>query len=166
VTFKSFTLVITALNDANIRYLVVGGVAVNAHGYVRMTIDVDILMQLEPHNIIEAMKALAKLGYQPTIPVTPEQFADASNRERWINDKKMKVLKLSSDEHRETTIDIFVSDPLGFDDAYERAHMHPIAENLQVPVCSYDDLVKLKIQASRPRDLVDLAELKKVRGEK
>ena len=33
--------VFDALNRADVAYLVVGGLAVNAHGYVRMTMDID-----------------------------------------------------------------------------------------------------------------------------
>jgi len=161
----SFELIVQALLAAKVRYLVVGGIAVNAHGYVRLTVDVDLLIQLEPSNIIAALKALETLGYRPTIPVTAEQFADSNNRDRWIQEKQMKVLKLHSDAHRETSIDVFVSDPLGFEEAYARTHLQAITPSLNAPVCSYQDLVKLKLLASRPKDLEDLDKLKKARGE-
>ena len=34
---RSIEAIVRALNEAGIRYLVVGGLAVNAHGYARMT---------------------------------------------------------------------------------------------------------------------------------
>jgi predicted nucleotidyltransferase len=34
--------ILRALNDANVRYLIVGGLAVVAHGYVRFTQDIDL----------------------------------------------------------------------------------------------------------------------------
>ena len=37
----SFEAIVRALNAANVRYLVAGGLAVNAHGYARFTNDVD-----------------------------------------------------------------------------------------------------------------------------
>lgn len=40
---SAVTAIASALNDAGVRYLVVGGLAVNAHGYVRMTMDVDLV---------------------------------------------------------------------------------------------------------------------------
>jgi hypothetical protein len=161
----SFELIVQALHDANVRYLTVGGIAVIAHGYVRLTVDVDLLIQLEPANIIAALRALERLGYRPTIPVTPEQFADGTLRQQWIAEKQMKVLKLYSEGHRETTIDVFVSDPLGFDAAYDRAVFHKLTDKLNVPICGYQDLVELKLLASRPKDLDDLDRLRKVRGE-
>ncbi len=49
-----------ALNDANARYLVVGGLAVIAHGHVRATVDVDIVLHLEQGNVLRAMEARLK----------------------------------------------------------------------------------------------------------
>lgn len=165
MTKASLELIIKSLNDAGVRYLVVGGIAVIAHGYVRLTVDIDLLIQLDPTNIVTALNSLQKLGYRPTIPVTPDEFADADRRQSWIDQKQMKVLKLFSDAHRETSIDVFVSDPLGFDDAYGRVQCYPLAENVQVPVCSYEDLIKLKRLAARPKDMLDLEQLRKARGE-
>ena len=161
----SLELIVRALLEAKVRYLVVGGIAVIAHGYVRLTVDVDLLIHLEPANVVAALKALEGLGYRPTIPVTTEQFADGALRERWVAEKQMKVLKLYSEAHRETTIDVFVSDPLGFNDAYGRVVEQKLTDQLSVPVCGYEDLVKLKRLASRPKDLADLEQLRKVRGE-
>ena len=39
---RSIEAIIRALNDAQVKYLVVGGLAVNAHGYERFTKDVDL----------------------------------------------------------------------------------------------------------------------------
>lgn len=161
----SFELIVQTLQQANVRYLVVGGIAVIAHGYVRLTVDVDLLIELDAANIVAALRALEGLGYKPAIPVTAEQFADPAMREKWITEKGMKVLKLYSDAHRETSIDVFVSDPLGFEEAYARVHYQPLTANLSVPVCSYQDLVKLKRLAARPKDLDDLDRLRKARGE-
>jgi hypothetical protein len=43
---NSFVAVATALEEGGVRYLVVGGLAVNAHGYLRYTKDVDLVVQL------------------------------------------------------------------------------------------------------------------------
>lgn len=60
------TAVFEALNRAGIDYLVVGGLAVNAHGYVRMTMDIDLVVSLEPGNITRALYALAEIGANDT----------------------------------------------------------------------------------------------------
>lgn len=80
---ESVKAIVEALNVAGVRYLIAGGLAVIAHGYLRFTKDMDIVVQLIPDNIKRAFDALGRLGYRPTVPVTGEQFADAGNRELW-----------------------------------------------------------------------------------
>ena len=48
----SFEAVARALQDADVRYLVAGGLAVIAHGHLRVTGDMDIVIQLKPDNRI------------------------------------------------------------------------------------------------------------------
>ena len=45
-------------------------------------------IELVPQNVIETFAALNTLGYHPIIAITAEQFADADNRRRWIQEKK------------------------------------------------------------------------------
>ena len=59
----AFEAIAAALRDARVRYLVAGGLAVNAHGYVRLTYDVDLVIQLEADNIRTAFAALAGLEH-------------------------------------------------------------------------------------------------------
>jgi hypothetical protein len=49
--------------------------AVMAHGYQRTTVDLDLVVQLLPQNLLTALEALRLLGSQPRIPVSAEQFA-------------------------------------------------------------------------------------------
>jgi len=63
----SLEAIFRALNDAGVRYLVADGLAVNAHGYLRYTKDVDFVVALEPDNIIEAFRGLGTLGYKPLV---------------------------------------------------------------------------------------------------
>jgi hypothetical protein len=80
---KSTELIVETLNAAKVQYLVVGGLAVNAHGYVRMTMDIDLVIGLRSENIIKALRSLSDIGYRTSVPITPEQFADPANRTRW-----------------------------------------------------------------------------------
>ncbi len=101
---QSVAAILKALNEAEVRALVVGGLAVNAHGYLRFTKDADLAIQLDPANIERAFRALATLGYQPRVPISAAQFSIPAMRESWIRDKGMKVLQFASDAHRETQL--------------------------------------------------------------
>ncbi len=162
----AFEAIVTALRDAHVRYLVAGGIAVNAHGYVRLTYDVDLVIQLKPDNIRPAFKALADLGYRPTVPVTAEQFADEAHRARWIREKGMQVLNFHSDLHRPFTVDVFVSEPFDFEREYEAAMQGELAPGLTVRFVSIPALIAMKQVANRPRDLDDIEHLRVIMEEK
>ncbi len=159
---QSVTLIVKVLNDAGVRYLVVGELAVNAHGFQRFTNDLDLVVALAPANIITALNSLSEIGYHPMIPVTPDQFASAENRETWNREKGMLVLRLWSDVHRRTPIDIFIREPFDFDEEYSQALSFSVAENLDMPVLPYESLLKMKLEAGREKDLQDISALRKL----
>lgn len=156
----SFEAIVRTLNQAGVRYLVAGGLAVNAHGYLRFTKDADFVIQLQPDNIKRAFAALAALGYKPLVPVTAEQFADQSTREGWIRDKGMQVLQLWSEQHRETPIDLFVQEPFPFDQEYARALVKPLYGSIEVRFVSIPTLIRMKEAAGREQDRIDIAHLR------
>jgi hypothetical protein len=57
---RSVEAIVRALKAAEVRYLIVGGIAVNAHGYERLTRDVDLVIGLEPENIIRGLRTLGE----------------------------------------------------------------------------------------------------------
>jgi hypothetical protein len=151
--------IVRGLNAASIRYLAAGGLAVNAHGFVRYTNDLDLIVSLAADNIRRALDILATLGYRPRVPVTSVQFADQELRETWIKEKGMVVLNLWSDERKETPIDIFVREPFDFDSEWAVAPRFQLAESIDIAVVTLPTLLRLKQTAGRPRDLVDIEEL-------
>ncbi|MFA6962622.1 MAG: hypothetical protein WC205_17835 [Opitutaceae bacterium] len=151
--------VFSALNQANVRYLVVGGIAVMAHGYQRLTTDVDIVIHLIPENVIAAMGSLTALGYRPKVPVRAVEFADQLKRESWIRENGMMVFQLVSDEYRWEPIDVFVQEPFPFDAVYARAHWHSLGAGVSIPIVPKRELCEMKRSAGRDKDLVDLREL-------
>ena len=160
---RSVETIVKALNEANVRYLIVGGLAVVAHGYVRFTADVDLFINLEATNLRNALGALTQLGYLPRAPVKLEEFADTQIRQRWISEKGMKVFSLSSSEHAATEIDLFAQAPFDFDDAYACAARLELSPGLTATFVDLDRLITLKNQAGRPQDLIDIKNLKTLR---
>lgn len=158
----SIESIVGALNDAGVRYLIVGGLAVNAHGYERLTRDLDLVIGLEPGNIMRGLQALVAIGYVPAIPITPEEFAAPERREKWRAEKNMLVLKLWSDRHRRTPIDVFVHEPFDFAREYSAAKWMPIASGVMAPVIGYEGLLDMKAKAGRDKDLADVAALRKL----
>ena len=160
---RSIEAVIRALNDAGVRYLVAGGVAVVAHGYVRYTMDLDLILELVDENLRPAMAALGGLGYRPTAPVPLEAFADGPTRAEWIRSKGLMVLSLFSPEHPKTVVDLFVEEPLDFSRAFASAARIEVAAGLPATFVGLDDLLDLKRRAGRPKDQIDIDHLNKIR---
>jgi hypothetical protein len=156
----SLEVITTALRDADVRYLIVGGLAVAAHGHGRATFDIDLVVQLQPENVKRAMAALESQGYRPTVPVPAQQFADPKLRQSWIRDKAMVVFQLHSDRHPETRIDLFVHEPFDFDSEYERALIGEILPGLQARFVRLETLIRMKETAGRDKDREDIRQLK------
>jgi hypothetical protein len=110
VKLASVEGIVRALNEAGVLFIVVGGLAVVAHGYGRLTQDLDLVVRLDRDNLRRAFDALATMGYQPRVPVTADGLADPRHRARWIDEKGMTVLNFHSDRHRETPVELFVTD--------------------------------------------------------
>jgi hypothetical protein len=170
VKVASVAAILNALNAADVRVLVVGGLAVNAHGYLRLTKDADLAIDLAPDNIARAFAALATLGYQPRVPITAAQFADPTLRASWIREKEMKVLQFYSDQHRETPVDVFVIEPFNFEEEYSTA----LVEYLEAPgtepalarYIAIPALLRMKEEVGRPRDLDDAEHLRWIQEER
>ena len=159
---RSVEAVVRALNEAKVRYLIVGGVAVNVHGYVRLTMDLDLVIQLKPENIVAAWEAMEKIGYRARIPVSGKDFADEKKRELWRREKGMLVLQFWSDEHRRTQVDVFIREPFDFDREHATAPDHAIVPGVVAKIVGWDTLLQMKREAGRPKDLLDLDMLEKI----
>lgn len=147
-----------ALNRAKVRYLVAGGVAVNLHGIERATADLDLIVHLEESNVIKFVKAMTDLGYTPKVPVKAEEFADKQKREGWIKYKNMIVFSFINLKEPLELIDVFVDEPLPFEELYGRRVDKP-AFGTEIPIMGITDLITLKKRAGRPKDLFDLSYL-------
>lgn len=158
--------ILKALEAAGVRYLVVGGVAVNLHGYTRFTKDLDLLIDLDPINALRAMEVLRDCGLQARVPVKLADFADASRREEWFTLGNMLVFQMIDPDDPFCSVDVFIRNPIDFDQAWARAMVETMGET-RIRVAAIDDLIVMKQLAGRPVDLGDieaLAELVRVQG--
>ena len=150
-----------ALEKAQVRYLVVGGVAMVLHGFIRMTMDLDLFIALDPSNIERFLKVVQDLGYRPDIPVKLEDFSSTKKRQEWRNEKGMLVFPLSHPVQLNHRIDVFIEEQLPFIEAYERRFPVKV-QDCTVQVASVNDLVAMKRKAGRAQDLEDIEALKRL----
>lgn len=151
---RSVQLLCRTFHDRGVRYLVAGGLAVVAHGYVRFTADVDLVLDLDPHNLRAALDVLRTLGYRPRAPVELDEFLDPGTRAAWVRDKGMTVFSLYSPQHPATEVDLFVEEPVDFPAAYARRVTQEIEIGTPVTFVGLDDLFEMKRRAGRAQDLL------------
>ena len=145
-------------NHDHVKYLVVGGLAVVAHGYTRLTADVDIVVDFGEGNERRAIEALKSLGYKPRIPEPIESFAIAANRDIWARDKDMLVFTVVNGA---SELDMFLKLPFDFDAAYAVAMWKTADEDgkISLPFVDFNNLIAMKQTAARPKDLNDIENL-------
>jgi hypothetical protein len=159
MTSRSVEAIVQALNRAEARYLIVGGLAVVAHGHVRFTADMDLVLDPEPAGLRRAIEALGALGYRPRAPVALEEFLDAAKRRNWMKEKGLTVFSLFSSAHPATELDLFVEPPFEFDGAFRQAARFEVGPGVSATFVSRDQLIAMKRAAGRPQDLQDVARL-------
>lgn len=156
-----FEPVIEALERAGVRNVVVGGLAVVLHGHARLTADVDLAVDLSPEQAARAAQTLAGLGLRPRAPVDLADFADAESRARWKSEKGMEVLSLWDPSEPMRAVDVFVENPIDFDELWDRSLVVSL-ERTRVRIASIPHLIRMKEAVGRPSDLEDIAALKEI----
>lgn len=154
--------IFAALNEAQVDYVVVGGMAVILHGYLRATADLDLVVGLAPENCRRAMAALSRIGFQPRLPIAIEDFSDPGKRKEWIEQRNMLVFQLLDPANPLRSLDVFVKEPIAFDQLQCDA-VNTDIDGMPVPVASIEHLIEMKQSAGRPRDLDDIAKLRQIR---
>ncbi len=156
-----FDVIFRALQATGVRYVIVGGVAVNLHGYQRFTKDVDIVIELMPEEALRALEALQTVGYSPRLPVKLSDFVNPAIRESWIRDKGMMVFQMYNDKIHQT-VDIFASYPVDFELLWNDSIAVDLPE-ASPRIASIDHLILMKRQADRPQDVIDIGMLEKIK---
>ena len=155
--------ILTQLEKNNIKYLVIGGVAVWLHGYDRATKDLDLMISFEKENMDKFIEIVKKLGLKPKVPVNIEELADKNKREFWKTEKNMKVFSFYNPENDMEYIDIMIQDYLDFEEAYKSKELVEFKGlGIKVKVISIEDLIKLKEIAGRDTDKIDIKKLRKI----
>ena len=126
-----------------------------------MTQDVDLVLDLDRDNVINALDVLTKLGLRPLVPVDPHDFADAAKRQDWIENRNMKVFSVRDWKDPFLSVDLFVREPVPYVDLESRAVPMDVAGK-KVLVAAIDDLVKMKREAGRPVDILDIQKLENI----
>ncbi|MBK5213939.1 MAG: nucleotidyltransferase [Flavobacteriaceae bacterium] len=136
----------------HVRMLMVGGGAVSFHGYKRHSADVDFWIETTPENFKKLMLVFMEMGYEIT------DFPTEVKEQR----QNISVKFFPSSLNLELITNFSVNKP--FSSAYKDSIEASLVQNPLVKwrVLSYEDLIVSKIKSSRPKDLLDIQELKRI----
>ena len=152
--------IFAALNAEQVKYLVIGGLAVILYGIRRTTGDVDLCIHLTSDNLERLAKALKRLGFSPRVPAPIIGLADPKTRRMWTKQKNMKVYSfIEPSGTPPRNVDVMVEPVKNFEAVYRRRETVTL-RGVRVPLIPVKELAKMKRKAGRPQDLQDVQDLR------
>lgn len=152
-----------ALEREHVRYVLIGGLALNIHGVERATMDVDLMLAMDPDNLQAFLRAAQALQLAPVLPVALQDFADPAIRRNWVEQKRMLAFALRPPEATAPTLDILVQPQVDFAAAWARRVEKDLGD-VRVSVAHVDDLIKLKSGTGRQSDAADIVALERLKA--
>lgn len=139
---------IKALNDQEVKYILVGGFAVILHGHARVTGDMDIWVErteVNYHKLLEAFKQF----HMPVFDMTKDNFL---HHENW------DVFKYG---RKPVAIDIMTKvKGLDFKECYDLSTEFEV-DDLKIRTLHINHLIEAKKKSGRLKDLDDIQQLTK-----
>ncbi len=90
----SFEKLLVKLAEADVRFVVVGGIAVTLHGYTRFTEDIDLLIDQVSDNIQKLLDVLSEYGDGYAKELLIDDFTDTEGAIRIIEEREMCQIDL------------------------------------------------------------------------
>lgn len=154
---EAFTGLLRSLTGAGVEFVLIGGWALPVHGVGRATFDVDVVPEPARSNLQRLLDVLREL--EAVAPESDPQF-DPLTLQVLTGGATVKCLTRLGELH-------IVQSQAGIP-PYEELRARSIEleiEGVTFPVCSYEDLVAMKLATGRAQDEIDVADLRRARGE-
>lgn len=140
-------------NENNVRYLTIGGLAVNIYGYTRNTGDIDILIEDTIDNRKNLRLAFASIGIGDFPQMETMQFVAGFTDFTISYDLRLDVMTSVKGLENEN-----------FKNLFQNATI-VILQEVPVYFLDYDNLIKTKKACNRLKDQLDIEELSKINKE-
>ena len=137
------------LARADVRFVIVGGVAVALNGFVRTTEDVDILIESSADNVTRLLDALGNFGEGHARELSPTDFSDSEGAIRIIEDFPLDVFTVMRGNRYADLLGTTKSTRIG---------------DVDVRYLSADALIALKRDSQRDQDRIDIYALRSLRA--
>ena len=151
---EEMLLLIKTFEAFQVKYLIVGGFAVNRYGFNRTTGDFDIYLKDSKQNRRHLINALAAMGYGEY-----EMLMDVQIIAGYCE------IMMDDGMYADLMTDIPGLEQSDFDKYFEMATVDNVDE-IMVRYLHYNHLIKNKQASGRPKDLLDIEELKRINDSK
>ena len=138
-------------NEKNVRYLTIGGLAVNIYGYTRNTGDIDILIEDTLENKKNLRLAFASIGIGDFPQIETMQFVAGFTDFTISYDLRLDVMTSVKGLENEN-----------FENLFQNATI-VILQEVPVYFLDYDNLIKTKKACNRLKDQLDIEDLEKLK---
>jgi len=145
---------VNVLNKEKINYMIVGGYAVNFHGYSRNTVDIDLIIKFTLSNLKKLEASLNSMGLVSRLPIDADSVYKF--RDEYIKNRNLLAWNFYSVEDPTDQIYILINHDV---DDFKSEKFR--VGDLELKVIVKDDLIKMKKTAGREKDLLDIKELTK-----
>lgn len=163
---KSIPSILQALKDDGVAFVLVGGFAVQLHGFIRSTLDIDLVLAMDDTNLSKFVEVGKRFGLAPVIPVPIDSLKNAALIEQWHREKGMLAFALREPGIAGSVIDVLVRSEVPYDILAADASVMTLFGR-DVNVASIEHLLEMKRIANRPKDRLDIEALEKIkRGER
>lgn len=162
---KSIPDILRALADTGVQFVLVGGFAVQLHGFVRATLDLDLVLAMDDANLTKFIDVAKQFELAPIIPVSIDSLKNAKQIDQWHKEKGMLAFALREPQVSGSVIDVLVRPEVTFDALQLDATTVDLFGR-SVKIASIEHLLLMKRIANRPKDRIDIEALEKIqRGE-
>ena len=133
------------LARAEVKFIIVGGVAVALNGFVRTTEDVDILIEASPENVTRLLDELGNFGKGHARELSPADFSDSEGAVRIIEDFPLAVFTMMRGKR--------YAEPVGSTKTTR-------IDDVEVRYLNAEALIALKSNSQRNQDRIDVSALR------
>ena len=155
--------ILTALTTNKVNFIVAGGVAAVLHGVERVTMDVDIALEMEDVNLKRFLDAIRSLSLKPRVPVKDDFILSKNNRELLVKEKNALVFTYDHPSNPFFHLDIFLTEDLAYSKLMQDCDTFDL-DGVEIKVVSIPKLIELKknVDIERSKDDHDIIELEKI----
>ncbi len=144
--------IVDVLDKRGIKYALIGGYALALHGIVRATMDVDFVISLRQKDYQLAENALEEIGLQSRLPIRAQDIIKM--RKEYIENRNLLAWSFVDYKDPSRQADIHITH-----DVRDIKINKISVGGRTIAVASLEDLLKMKLAAGRPQDLIDIKQI-------